>query len=148
MINVYFGFDNNSIRDIDLYFDNVYDEGWLEDTLVQKMIMDVDGSKVVSTACIESPVLGQIPPEKLSGGVKALIVLYKMPDAYIDLIVCGPNCEKWLSEIAKNNDIHVSMSGFDLKFDNYPISGKCLNDGSDFNGRREWLLKMDEFAGE
>ncbi len=120
---------------------------WLEDDLVQEMIRDVDNSEVVSNACIQSPVLGQIPPEKLSGGVKALIVLYKSDDAYVDLIVCGPNCEKWLSKIAMDKDIHVSMSGFDLKFENSLISGKCLNDGSTFNGHREWLLKMEEFVG-
>ena len=148
MLSVYFGYDQDSIRDIDLYFDNVYDDRWLEDEFVKQMIKDVDGSEVVSPACIESPVLGQIPPEKLSGGVKALVVLYEMEDAYIDLIVCGPNCEKWLSQISEKKDNHVSMSGFDLKFENVPISGKCLNDGATINGSREWLLKMDEFAGE
>lgn len=146
-MNVYFGFDHESIRDIDLYFDNVYDEHWLEDEMVQSMIKDVDDSEVVSNACIESPVLGQIPPEKLSGGVKALIALYELDDVYIDLIVCGPNCEKWISKIAEEKEIHVSMSGFDLKFKKLPISGKCLNDGTDFHGSREWLLKMDEFVG-
>lgn len=145
MLNVYFGFDPDSIRDIDLYFDNVYDEHWLENDLVKKMISDVDHSEVVSNACIMSPVLGQIPPERLSGGVKALIVLSQMDEAYIDLIVCGPNCEKWISEISSLKDVHVSMSGFDLRFENIPISGKCLNDNSNFQGSREWMLKMEEF---
>ena len=147
-MNVYFGFDQDSIRDIDLYFDNVYDESWLEDNLVKEMIFDVDGSRVVSNNCIESPILGQIPPERLSGGVKALVVLYKMDESYIDLIVCGPNCEKWLIEIAQKKDIHVSMSGFDLRFNNLPIAGKCLNDATTFKGSYEWIMKMEEFAGE
>lgn len=147
MINVYFGYDSESIRDIDLYFDNVYDERWLEDDLVQRMIKDIDASDVISGACIESPVLGQIPPERLSGGVKALIVLRQMEDAYLDLIVCGPNCEKWLVEISRDKDIHVSMSGYDLKFIDYPIVGKCINDDTLFEGSREWMLKMEKFVG-
>ena len=122
MINVYFGYDTESIRDI-------------------------DHSEVVSDSCILSPVLGQIPPEKLSGGVKALIVLSQMEDVYLDLIVCGQNCERWIVEIASNKEIHVSMSGYDLKFKDYLIAGKCLNDDSFFNGYREWLLKMEEFVG-
>ncbi|MCD7948954.1 MAG: DUF4869 domain-containing protein [Erysipelotrichaceae bacterium] len=36
MLKVLFGFDKNCIRDIDLYFDNVYEDEWLEDTLVKK----------------------------------------------------------------------------------------------------------------
>lgn len=32
------------------------------------MIKDIDDSEVLSGECINSPVLGQIPPERLSGG--------------------------------------------------------------------------------
>ncbi len=36
MLKVLFGFDKDCIRDIDLYFDNVYEDNWLEDELVKK----------------------------------------------------------------------------------------------------------------
>lgn len=147
MIRVQFGFDKDCIRDIDLYFDNVYDDCWLDDDLVKKMIADVDQSEVVSRQCIISPVLGQIPPERLSGGVKALICLYKLPEVYIDLIVCGSNCEKWIAEIAGRKDIHIGMSGYDLTFDNLNIQGICLNDDSTITNAEEWTVKMCSFAG-
>lgn len=145
MIKVQFGFDKDCIRDIDLYFDNVYDDKWLDDDLVKNMISDVDSSQVASRQCIISPVLGQIPPERLSGGVKALICLYKLPEVYIDLIVCGSNCEKWIAEISSLKDIHVGMSGYDLTFDGLDIKGICLNDHSTIANAEEWTIKMCTF---
>lgn len=145
MLNIRFGFDEECIRDIDLYFDNVYEEIWLEDDLVKKMVLDVDQSEIVGNQLIVSPVLGQIPPEKLSGGVKALICMYKT-DAYIDLIVCGPNCEKWILQIAKEKDITAGMSGYDLVFENMDIEAVCLNNQSHITSYQEWILKMNEFV--
>ncbi len=146
MINVRFGFDEDCIRDIDLYFDNVYEEIWLDDELVKEMIFDVDKSEVKGNQLIISPVLGAIPPEKLSGGIKALICMYKT-DAYIDLIVCGANCEKWIVQIAEEKDITVGMSGYDLSFDNVEIEAICLNDESKITNYKDWILKMNKFVG-
>ena len=145
MLNVRFGFDEECIRDIDLYFDNVYEETWLEDNLVKEMILDVDQSEVAGNQLIVSPVLGQIPPERLSGGVKALICMYKT-DAYIDLIVCGANCEKWILQIDNEKDITAGMSVYDLCFENMAIEAVCLNDQSDITNYRDWILKMNEFV--
>lgn len=146
MLNVLFGFDSECIRDIDLYFDNVYEENWLEDDVVKDMILDIDQSEVIGNQLITSPVLGPIPPERLSGGVKALICMYKT-DAYIDLIVCGPNCEKWILKISKEKDVTAGMSGFDLTFENMEIEAICLNDKSAITNYKEWILKMNEFVG-
>jgi hypothetical protein len=148
MMEVYFGFDKECIRDIDLYFDNVYDDVWFDDELVKEMVEDVDKSKVVSRQCIESPILGQIPPERLSGGVKALICMYKEPESYIDLIVCGPNCEKWISKISELSDFRAGMSGYDLTFDNIEINAYCLNDDSQILNSKDWILKMCKYVGE
>lgn len=73
MLEIYFGYDEDAILSIDTYFNNVYDEDWFDDVLVKAMVRDVYGSEVLDKYCIQSPVLGQIPPERLSGGVKALI---------------------------------------------------------------------------
>lgn len=148
MLQIKFGFDKDCIRDIDLYFDNVYDEEWFSDELVKKMVYDIDKSEVVSKQCINSPVLGQIPPERLSGGVKALICLYKCELAYIDLIVCGENCEKWIKDIAELRDITVGMSGYDLSFEKCGISGVCLNDKSIINNYHDYISKMCAFVEE
>ncbi len=147
MLNVRFGFDAEAIRDIDLYFENVYEEEWMEDSFVQQMILDIDQSVVKGDLLIVSPVLGQIPPERLSGGVKALICMYKM-DAYIDLIVCGPNCENYILQIASEKDVTVSMSGYDLSFIHKDIHAVCLNDMSKIDSSYEWIIKMSQFVDE
>ena len=34
MLEVWFGFDQECIRDIDLFFENVYEEEWMEDAYI------------------------------------------------------------------------------------------------------------------
>lgn len=147
MIKVFFGFDEECIRDIDLFFSNVYEEEWFEDDLVKQMVLDVDHSEVLSSRCIQSKVLGQIPPDSLSGGVKTLICMYELDDFYVDLITCGPNCQKWIARIASVKDVTVGMSGFDLSFEDCSINGICLNDQTAFSDWKQWTAKMCQFVG-
>jgi hypothetical protein len=149
MVSVYFGNDTTAILNIDVYFNNVFEYEWLNNQLVREMIEDIDKSVVLSDHCIQSPILGQIPPERISGGVKACICMLMMDDCpIIDLIVCGENCEKWLSKIFETKDIRVSMSGYDLTFRVYPIHGICENDNTEINDAEDWVDKMCDYAGE
>lgn len=148
MVSVYFGYDKEAILSVDCYFNNMFEYEWLDDDFVKEMIQDIDGSTVLSNQCIQSPVLGQIPPEKLSGGVKTCIMLYKMDDFMPDLIVCGENCEKWLSLIFSKKNCRVTMSGYDLTFRNLEIKGICENDNSVINNYQDWINKMCDMAGE
>jgi hypothetical protein len=145
LLNIYFGYDTDAILSIDKYFNNTYDEDWLEDPFVKQMVADIDHSEVLDKYCIQSPVLGQIPPEKLSGGVKALICMYKLEDFYVNLIVCGKNCEKWIAEIAEKKDIHTSLSGYDLDFKESGIRAKCLNFSSILHGRDTLLTCSEKY---
>ena len=72
MLNIIYGDVKNSIYNTNVYFKNSYEPEWLDVELAKKMIKDIDDSEVLSGECINSPVLGQIPPERLSGGVKTL----------------------------------------------------------------------------
>lgn len=56
------------MNDAPSYFDNVYEDEWLEDEFVKEMIQAVDHSSVINAHIIESPVLGAITPRELSGG--------------------------------------------------------------------------------
>lgn len=153
MISVYFGNDTKAVVNIDAFFRHTYSQSWFDDDVVKQMVKDVDSSEVVSSHCIISPVLGQIAPEYLSGGVKTLICLWKMDDFLVDLITCGNNCCKWLSYIAMHKNIRVSMSGYELTFRDkdrnyYPISGICENDSTPIKDGRDWCNKMCLLAGE
>lgn len=71
MLSIYFGDGlDGVIMNPDVFFDNQYEPSWLMQELSKKMILDVDKSEVISEYCIMSPVLGQIPPQTLSGELK------------------------------------------------------------------------------
>ena len=99
------------ILDVDSYFDINFEPHWIDNELAKKMILDVDKSEVLSPYCMQSPIFGQIPPEKLSRGVKALLLRLQDDD---DIIVwataCGDNCAKWILEISKQKDLYIGLS--------------------------------------
>ncbi len=43
---------------------------------------------------ISSPVLGITTPKRLSGSVKALIIMYEDPSLIVNVSDCGDNCAK------------------------------------------------------
>ncbi len=67
----------NYVFSPDTYFKYNYEDELFEDDFVKMMVQDVDGSTVVSAHSIDSPVLGIIAPERLSGGVKPLLLCIK-----------------------------------------------------------------------
>ena len=73
------------------------------------MILDIDKSEVFSPYCIQSPVLGQIPPVMLSGGVKTLLLILNCPEKIFNASTCGDNCAKWILKIAEARDITINL---------------------------------------
>ncbi len=108
MLHIRFG-DMEKVNYGPSWFKFNYDPKWLEDSFVQKMIEDVDKTKYMGGLVFDSPVLGPIPPEKLSGGVQTLIMIYEKPDLIFDATSCGDNCAKWLLEIGKMKDVTVNL---------------------------------------
>lgn len=122
MLTIIYGDVENSIYNTSVYFKNTYEPEWLETELAKQMIKDIDGSDVVSGECINSPVLGQIPPERLSGGVKTLLLMLNEPDRIFNASTCGNNCAKWILEIGKQQDVtinlrHMMSFGKDTEFE-------------------------------
>ena len=106
MLSIRWGTTEDTVELVESVFDNNYEEEWLDDPLVKEMVLDVDKSEILSPYCIQSPVLGQIPPTGLSGGVKALIMALKT-DWEIWATACGNNCAKWFLEIGKRKDLTI-----------------------------------------
>lgn len=109
MLHIIFGETENVNYGPD-WFKTNYDPKWLKDPFVREMIKDVDKSECVDGLVINSPVLGPIPPERLSGGVQTLIMIYKKPQLVFDATSCGANCAKWLLEIGKKTDVTVNLN--------------------------------------
>ena len=122
MLTIIYGDVKNSIYNTSVYFKNNYEPEWLESELARQMIRDVDSSDVLSGECIMSPVFGQIPPERLSGGVKTLLLILNEPDRIFNASTCGDNCAKWLLKIGGQQDVtinlrHMMSFGRDTKFE-------------------------------
>lgn len=95
---------------INLVFYGQHEDVWFEDPFVKKIVKQIDKSDVISQYLIISPVLGPISYEKLSGGVKTLIMLYKKPELKMWATSCGDNCMSLLFQIGKMQDITVKFS--------------------------------------
>lgn len=109
MLSIIYGDVKNSIYNTNVYFKNTYEPEWFESDLAKKIVKDIDNSDVLSGECINSPVLGQIPPERLSGGVKTLLLMLNEPDKIFNATTCGDNCAKWILEIGKQKDLTINL---------------------------------------
>lgn len=137
------------MKDAPSYFNNVYEDEWLEDDFVKEMILDVDSSKVISPHIIESPVLGAITPKELSGGVKVLILMLKDDSFVYNMSNCGNNCAKWILKIAEKKDLTVYLQHvlrftgeFEIMIMN---TGKIVHNGKEYVNE---LLKAEEMVNE
>lgn len=73
------------------------------------MIKDIDGSDVVGPRLIDSPYLGSIPAERLSGGVKTLILMNFDRDHVFNASACGDNCAPWILKIGREKDLTIRL---------------------------------------
>lgn len=92
-------------------FDSVYNPDDLQDELCKEIIKEIDKSEVISPYNIYSPVLGSIPPKRISGGSKALMLAYKY-----NYVICtanlGDNCVNMLGKISDIMDVYVLIRSF------------------------------------
>ena len=135
MLHVTFNEPVNFNRDVDIYFNNRYEKEWLQDNIVKEMIKDIDHSEVLSNNAIDSPILGIIPVTRISGGVKALILMLKT-DRVIWGTACGENCAKWIDKISRLKDITLYFEhpmNFDCELDAVCIdNNRKIRNNDDF----------------
>lgn len=137
------------MADAPAYFDNVYEDEWIEDPFVQEMIQDIDHSKVISAHIIESPILGAITPKELSGGVKVLILMLKDDSFIYNMSNCGNNCGKWILKIAEQKDLTVYLQHI-LRFEG-TFEIQIMNTGKIVHNREEYvrgLLEAEALVNE
>lgn len=128
MLSIFFGDMPEAIYNPVIYFKNTYTDEWITDELSRKMIKDVDRSEVIGPRVIDSPVLGGISPRELSGGVKTLIAIYKVPEKIFNASACGDNCAKWILKIGEIQDITINLRHL-MEFGDEPFEVKILNTG-------------------
>ena len=149
MLKIWYYGGTEYMKDAPSYFDNVYEDEWIEDEFVKAMILDVDRSVVVSAHIIESPVLGAITPKELSGGVKVLILMLKDDSFIYNLSNCGNNCAKWVLKIAEEKDLKVYLQHM-IRFEG-EFEIRIMNTGKMVHNPGEYvdgLLEAEEMQDE
>lgn len=96
------------IKDVSSYFNAHKKREWFDDDLVKKIIKDINKVTVIDGEHMESPIFGAISPDKLSGGCKAVILMY-VQDRPVYGTKCGDNCSKSILEVAKVKDVTIYL---------------------------------------
>ena len=111
MLRIYYGDleTDNYIFNPDVFFNNSYEDAWITEPISKQMIKDIDGSDVVGPRLIDSPYLGSIPAERLSGGVKTLILVNFDRDHVFNASACGDNCAPWILKIGREKDLTIRL---------------------------------------
>lgn len=94
------------------FFDQLFDNTWFDDSLVEEMVLDIDKTKHIQGAVFDSPFLGIIPPQNLSHGVKALIYILKTGNALNQSYrstMFGDNCISWLCKLSEIVDFSMYL---------------------------------------
>jgi hypothetical protein len=143
VLSIYYGLykGENYIDNPDLYFDNTYEDAWLEDPYSKAMVKDIDKSELIGPNLVISPVLGSIPVSRLSGGVKTLIQIAHDPEHVYNASACGDNCAAWLLRIGKEKDVLVRL-GHQMRFTEEPFDIRIENTGQVVHTRKELVTAV------
>lgn len=127
MLRVWFGDKANTIYNTSVFFKNRYMDEWITDDFARKVIADVDRSEVLDANNIQSPVLGNISPLQLSGGVKALILMRYFPGYIFNASNCGDNCAKWILMLGEEQNFTINLFHV-MDFGEADFNIRILND--------------------
>jgi len=139
MLYVTFERNDNVLDSPNIAFPDIFEDDWFEDETVKQMIRDIDKSEAISPYSIISPILGNISYERISGGVKGLIMMLKFKTEndsiiYYSSAAFGDNCFPWIWNIAKEKDIYLYVCSvfYFPKWDNFPVY--CLDNNKTYTG--------------
>lgn len=145
MLRIFYGPMDGVIMKPSIYFKNTYQPEWLTEPDAKAMIRDVDRSDVIGPNLIESPVLGPIPPERLSGGVKTLILIEHVPEKIFNASNCGDNCATWLLHLGEKRDVTINLRHL-MDFGDEPFEIEILNTGDIVHSMKELVPIAGDFV--
>lgn len=146
MLHIFFGEMPHAIFNTAVYFKNVYEDNWITDPFDKEMILDIDNSVVLDSGVIDSPVMGKIPPERLSGGVKTLMLVKNLPEQVFNASTCGDNCAKWLLLMAQHEDRTINLRHI-MDFGNEPFTIHILNTDQIVHSMNELVPVAGQYVG-
>lgn len=148
MLHVYLGRDTigkGFVWNPDKFFNYNYEKEWFSDKDVIDMVKSIDDSDVIAEGVIDSPYLGIIAPQDLSGGVKTLIMMLKTDEKF-NATACGDNCAEWILRLAQDKDIFINLRHImDFGYGTFKIH--ILNNDSYVYNMLEFLDIAEEYLG-
>lgn len=144
MLKIYFGDLEEAIFNTDIFFDNTYEDSWITDELSREIIKDIDKSEVIGPHIIDSPVLGSIPVEKISGGAKTLILINHDKDHVFNASTCGDNCARWILKMADTEDVTINLLHI-MDFGQEEINAVILNNNTVVHSREEYITQAKKY---
>lgn len=91
-------------------FNRIYQKDWFNSELAEAMVKDVDNTEHIHDATFESPVLGTIPAQMLSGGVKGLLMILNQDKIHTySSVIFGDNCIPWLCKLSYTRDFTLFL---------------------------------------
>lgn len=121
----------NFIRSAQTEFNIVFENWWMEDSLLYDALLDIDKSKIIRPRIIESPILGDITPKEVSGGFKLVAMMLKYETDWIyNLDNAGDNCAKWIQKVAGIKDNTALCVNCMEMSDEVPLNIHIVNNNS------------------
>ena len=127
MLNIFYGDMKEAVYNTAAYFKYDYEDNWITDPFVKKMIKDVDQSIV------------------LDSGVKTLILVKFEKNKIFNASTCGDNCAKWLLKIAETEDRTINLRHL-MKFEVEPFDIRILNTNEIVHTMEELVSIAGEFV--
>ncbi len=113
------------------------------------MIASVDKSTVSGSNTTETKMLGVILPEKLSSGLKTLLLMQFLPECVYNASNCGDNCVCWILSIAKKHGITINLYHL-MDFSGRRFTATIANTGEIIHSMDELVLvgakRLEEVA--
>lgn len=109
-------------------FDAFYGDDWLDDPFSRKVITDIQKVDVMDTSRHTEEILRQrgLAPRQLANGTKNLLVCkFYLLGRKCRLAMMGPNCYKWLMDIADEKDI-CGVTTDVIKFTDEDLKGRSV----------------------
>ncbi|MDO5408015.1 MAG: DUF4869 domain-containing protein [Eubacteriales bacterium] len=136
------------VAHIDDWFDTFFEEEWMTDGWAKRVIKELDKSDLLYPKIIESPFLGTISYEDISGGAKQLIMAKAVSGVVYNGNNFGDNCWPLLLELSRERDVMIDLFYHPIFnwVDDIPVT--IINDGSvvrSFKEFRDAHFKADGY---
>lgn len=109
MLTVSIDYEGSVISNPKATFSSMKKAEWLQDPLVQEFLKEIDKAEVIQGFCIKDRWGNVVPPEYMSTGSKALMLMMFQDKYPVYATRCGDNCIPFIERISKDRDIHVVL---------------------------------------